>query len=59
MHGELFGEDVVSGERPPLLSHIDYSADLPEELTKESYIYMYRQVWAIIRHDLYKDIAAA
>ena len=33
MHEELFGKE---GEQR--LSHIDYSSELPEELTKETYI---------------------
>ena len=34
MHTELFIED--NGE--PLMTHINYSKDLPEDLTKETYI---------------------
>ena len=55
MHRELFIEDI--GE--PQLSHIDYSGELPEDLTKEAYIQMYRKIWATVRHDFYKDIIAA
>ena len=28
-------------------------------MTKETYIYMYRQVWATIRFDLYRQIIQA
>ena len=37
MHKELFGGDQVA-EGQFELSHIDFSADLPVELTKETYI---------------------
>ena len=54
MHCSLFIDEI--GE--PTLEHIDYSADLPAELSQESYVKMYQLVWATIRHDFYKGITA-
>lgn len=51
MHKDLF---EVEGEHR--LSHIDYSDEIPAELTKENYIKMHRQVWATIRYDFYQDL---
>ena len=51
MHQELFGKE---GEH--ILSPIDYSAEIPEKLTKETYIQMYRQVLATIRYDFHQDL---
>ena len=58
MQNEMFGWKQID-EGQPKFTHIDYSAELPEKMTKEAYIFMYRQIWATIRHDLYKDIEEA
>ena len=33
-----------------------FESEIPEELTADKYLLMYKKIWAIIRHDLYRDI---
>ena len=33
-----------------------FENEIPEELTADKYLLMYKKIWAIIRHDLYRDI---
>lgn len=38
------------------LEKIDFQEKLPEKLTKEMYVQIYRKIYAAIRHDLYMRI---
>ena len=38
------------------IEHLSFEDDIPEELTADKYLLMYKKIWAIIRHDLYKAI---
>jgi len=38
---------------------LTFENDLPEKLTKELYIQVYRKIWATIRHDLWEEIQKA
>ena len=40
------------------MDHIDFRAELPETLDRETYLKLYRRIWATIRHDLFKAIKA-
>ena len=40
------------------LEHLSFEGEIPEELTGEKYLQMYKVIWAVIRHDLYKAIVA-
>ena len=33
-----------------------FENEIPEELTADKYLLMYKKIWAVIRHDLYRDI---
>ena len=59
LHSELFADPEVTTERGPVMTHIDHSEDLPIQMSKETYIFMYRQVWATIRFDLYRELIKA
>jgi len=48
-------EDVFVNER---ISHLNFEDDLPEDLTAEKYLIMYKKIWAILRHDLYLAVKA-
>jgi hypothetical protein len=38
------------------LKHIDFNDGLPEKMTGEMYIRIYRKIWATIRHELYEAV---
>jgi len=40
------------------IEHLSFEDEIPEELTAEKYLIMYKKIWAILRHDLYKEIMA-
>ena len=40
------------------IEHLSFENEIPEELTGDKYLIMYKKIWAIIRHDLWKDIMA-
>ena len=46
-------EDVFKRQR---VTDISFKDDLPEKLTKELYIQIFRKIWATLRHELYNDI---
>ena len=48
-------DDLFKKQR---VEHLSFEDEIPEELTAEKYLLMYKKIWAIIRHDLYKDIVA-
>ena len=33
-----------------------FQNEIPEDLTADKYLIMYKKIWAIIRHDLYREI---
>lgn len=37
---------------------MSFEDEIPEELTAEKYLIMYKKIWAVLRHDLYKEIMA-
>lgn len=37
---------------------MSFEDDLPEDLTAEKYLLMYKKIWAILRHDLYLTVKA-
>ena len=41
------------------MTPIDYSADIPSQLTRDRYLQIYRMTWAAIRYDLYQDLMEA
>ena len=46
-------DDLFKRQR---IEHLSFEDEIPEELTAEKYLLMYKKVWAVIRHDLYKEI---
>ncbi len=48
-------EDLFTRER---INHLSFEDEIPEELTAEKYLQIYKKIWATIRHDLWKDIQA-
>ena len=48
-------EDLFTKER---INHLSFDDEIPEELTGEKYLQIYKKIWATIRHDLWKDIQA-
>ena len=48
--------DLLSPDGSHQLAPIDYSSQIPAGLTKETYLQIYEQVWATLRHDFYKDL---
>ena len=40
------------------IDHISFQDDLPEKMTKEMYIRIFKKIWATIRHDLWKELEA-
>ena len=38
------------------IEHLSFEDDIPEELTADKYLLMYKKIWAVIRHDLYKEV---
>ena len=40
------------------IEQLNFFEELPEEMTAEKYLTMYKKIWAILRHDLYLEIQA-
>lgn len=40
------------------ITELSYEHELPEKLTAEMYLQMYKKIWATVRHDLWKEIQA-
>ena len=40
------------------ITQLGYEDQIPKELTPEMYLRMYTKIWAIVRHDLWKDVQA-
>ena len=38
------------------MSHIDFSKEIPEKFTQESYFKTFERVWAVIRYEIWKEI---
>jgi len=38
------------------LKHISFVEEIPDNMTAEMYIRIYRKIWATIRHELYEEI---
>jgi len=38
------------------IENLSFEEDIPEELTADKYLLMYKKIWSTIRHDLYMDI---
>ena len=52
---EQLDDDLFVRQRIQSLSFI---GDIPEDLTAEKYLVMYKKIWSIIRHDMWKEIQA-
>ena len=50
---EQLDDDLFVRQRIQSLSFI---GDIPEDLTAEKYLVMYKKIWSIIRHDMWKEI---
>ena len=37
---------------------MSFEKEIPEELTADKYLLMYKKIWAIIRHDIWKAVQA-
>ena len=38
------------------IDHLNFEDEIPEDLTADKYLIMYKKIWAVIRHDLYKEV---
>jgi hypothetical protein len=38
------------------IEHLSFEEEIPEELTADKYLLMYKKIWATIRHDLFMEI---
>lgn len=38
------------------IDHLTFEEAIPEDLTADKYLLMYKKIWAVIRHNLYKAI---
>jgi hypothetical protein len=38
------------------IENISFDEDIPEELTADKYLMMYKKIWSTIRHDMYMEI---
>ena len=38
------------------ISSISFADDIPEELTAQKYLLMYKKIWATLRHDIYEEV---
>ena len=47
---EKLDSDLFERQR---IEHLSFEGEIPEELTAEKYLLMYKKIWAILRHDLY------
>ncbi len=52
---EQLDNDMSVKQRIQSLSFIE---DIPEDLTADKYLVMYKKIWSIVRHDLWKEIQA-
>lgn len=50
---EKLDEDMFVRQR---IEHLSFEDEIPEELNAEKYLLMYKKIWAVIRHDLFKEI---
>jgi hypothetical protein len=48
---EKLNVDLFERQR---IEHLSFEEDIPESLTAEKYLQMYKKIWAIMRHDLWK-----
>ena len=48
LHNDLFERQCIN--------HLTFENEIPEELTADKYLLMYKKIWAVIRHDLYREI---
>ena len=48
LHNDLFERQCIN--------HLTFENEIPEALTADKYLLMYKKIWAVIRHDLYRDI---
>ena len=38
------------------IQNLSFGNDIPEDLTADKYLLMYKKIWSIVRHDLWKEI---
>ena len=50
---EKLDDDMFVRQR---IEHLSFEGEIPEELNAEKYLLMYKKIWAVIRHDLFKEI---
>ena len=50
---EKLDEDLFERQR---IEHLSFEDEIPDDLTAEKYLLMYKKIWAVIRHDLWKEI---
>ena len=50
---EKLDEDLFEKQR---IEHLSFEDEIPDDLTAEKYLLMYKKIWAVIRHDLWKEI---
>ena len=48
LHNDLFTRQRID--------HITFEDDTPEDLTADKYLIMFKKIWAVVRHDLYKEV---
>ena len=36
------------------IEHLSFQDEIPENLTAEKYLHMYKKIWSCIRYDLYQ-----
>jgi len=47
---EKLDSDLFERQR---IEHLSFEDEIPEELTAEKYLLMYKKIWSILRHDLF------
>ena len=50
---EKLDSDLFERQR---IEHLSFENEIPEELTAEKYLLMYKKIWSILRHDLFNLI---
>ena len=50
---ERLDNDLFERQR---IEHLSFENEIPEDLTADKYLLMYKKIWAVIRHDLWKEI---
>ena len=50
---ERLDNDLFERQR---IEHLSFEDEIPDDLTAEKYLIMYKKIWAVIRHDLWKEI---